>query len=67
MRTASRTFILLLLFTNYAGGTLIRKRLAYLEQNTTNNTVTFMFEDGIHNSDVYPGKNLSLRPSDHEC
>jgi hypothetical protein len=42
------------------GGKLIRKRLAYLEQDTTNNTVTFTFEDGIHNLDVYPGKNLPL-------
>ena len=38
------------------GGTLTRKRLAFLEQDVSNGSVQFTFEEGISNEDVYPGE-----------
>ena len=32
-----------------------KKRVAYLEHNTTTDTVVFTFEDGVTNEDIFPG------------
>lgn len=46
---------LTLIVQYHVDGSLIRRRLAYLEQYA-NNTVEFTFEQGLSNTDVYPGK-----------
>ena len=45
--------------THAGGSSLIRKRLAYLDQYTSNNTVVFTFENAVSNEDVFPGKNAA--------
>lgn len=42
---------------HFTEGKLVRKRLAYLDQDTVNNTVKFTFEQGVTNEAVYPGRN----------
>ena len=45
---------------HFTEGQLIRKRLAYLDQDTVNNTVEFTFERGVTNKAVYPGRNPAI-------
>ena len=44
---------------HFTEGKLVRKRLAYLDQDRINNTVKFTFEQGVTNKAVYSGRNLA--------